>query len=60
MDSIQNCDSYINIPSSQTFRSYLHEIGSTRGFMLFTTNPLLEIMDSEDKPNVLNCGPDLR
>jgi hypothetical protein len=24
MDNVQNCDSYINIPSSQTFRSYVH------------------------------------
>jgi hypothetical protein len=23
MDNVQNCDSYINIPSSQTYRSYL-------------------------------------
>jgi hypothetical protein len=23
MDSVQNCDSYSNIPSSQTYRSYL-------------------------------------
>jgi hypothetical protein len=22
MDSVQNCDSYINIPSSQTYRFY--------------------------------------
>jgi hypothetical protein len=22
MDNVQNCDSYINIPSSQTYRSY--------------------------------------
>jgi hypothetical protein len=22
MDKVQNCDSYINIPSSQTYRSY--------------------------------------
>jgi hypothetical protein len=24
MDNVQNCDSYINIPSWQTNRSYLH------------------------------------
>jgi hypothetical protein len=23
MDNIQNCDSYINIPSSQTYRAYV-------------------------------------
>jgi hypothetical protein len=23
MDNVQNCDSYINIPSSQTYRSYI-------------------------------------
>jgi hypothetical protein len=22
MDNVQNCDSYINVPSSQTYRSY--------------------------------------
>jgi hypothetical protein len=59
MDNVENCDSYISRPSAQTCRSYLHEIGATKNFMLFTTNSLLEIMDSEDKPNVLNCGSDL-
>jgi hypothetical protein len=24
MDNVQNCDSYINIQSPQTYRSYLH------------------------------------
>jgi hypothetical protein len=24
MDNVLNCDSYINIPSSQTYRSHLH------------------------------------
>jgi hypothetical protein len=28
MDNIQNCDSYINIPSSQTYRSYKNKIFS--------------------------------
>jgi hypothetical protein len=27
MDNVQNCDSYINIPSPQTYRSY-YEINS--------------------------------
>jgi hypothetical protein len=58
MDNVQNCDSYISRPSTQTCRSYLHEIGSTK-ILLFITNPLLEIMDPEDKPNILNCGSDL-
>jgi hypothetical protein len=26
MDNIQNCDSYINIPSSETDRSYLQNV----------------------------------
>jgi hypothetical protein len=26
MDNVQNCGSYINIPSSQIYRSYLHVI----------------------------------
>jgi hypothetical protein len=33
MDNVQNCDSYINIPSSQTCRSYLlyfHPHGAKR------------------------------
>jgi hypothetical protein len=25
MDNIQNCDSYINIPSPQTYRSHFHK-----------------------------------
>jgi hypothetical protein len=25
MDNVQNCDSYINIPSSQTYKSYLEQ-----------------------------------
>jgi hypothetical protein len=28
MDNVQNCDSYINIPSSQTYRYYLRWIMS--------------------------------
>jgi hypothetical protein len=28
MDNVQNCDSYINIPSSQTYRSYLVKLCS--------------------------------
>jgi hypothetical protein len=26
MDNVQNCDSYINIPSSQTYRSYFRNV----------------------------------
>jgi hypothetical protein len=26
MNNVQNCDSYINIPSSQTYRSYVKAI----------------------------------
>jgi hypothetical protein len=29
MDDVQNCDSYINIPSSQTYRSYLPKMTET-------------------------------
>jgi hypothetical protein len=29
MDNVQNCDSYINIPSSQTYRSKLQKVTNT-------------------------------
>jgi hypothetical protein len=27
MDNVQNCDSYINIPSSQTYATYIRKLG---------------------------------
>jgi hypothetical protein len=32
MDNAQNCDSYINIPSSQTYRSFFNKESIYAGF----------------------------
>jgi hypothetical protein len=50
MDNVQNCDSYINIPSSQTYGSYL-----------YIKLHLLSGLSSGDKiANIVPTGDELR
>jgi hypothetical protein len=52
MDNVQNCNSYTDIPSSQTYRSYLQFMPRLSGYIFPSRFPVGILYAHNDGPEV--------